>query len=79
MTNKLNTVEHIDANELAELRLAAERYEWLRTHHVRIQGSEVWYAGAALDVRIDVGREHVAEQAKDITPKKLPSRKRRLN
>lgn len=79
MTNKLTTVEHIDADELAALRLAAERYEWLRNHHVRIQGSEVWYAGAALDVRIDVGREHVAEQAKDITPKKLPSRKRRLN
>ncbi|WP_449124742.1 hypothetical protein [Pseudomonas viridiflava] len=73
------TVEVIDADELAALRLAAERYEWLRNHHVRIQGSEVWYAGAALDVRIDVGREHVAEQAKDITPKKLPSRKRRLN
>ncbi|RMR70284.1 hypothetical protein ALP80_200024 [Pseudomonas savastanoi pv. fraxini] len=70
MANKLVIIEHIDA---------AERYEWLRNHHVRIQGSEVWYAGAALDVRIDVGREHVARQAKDITEKKPVSRKRRLN
>lgn len=79
MTTKLNTVEHIDADELAALRLAAERYEWLRNHHVRIQGSEVWYAGSALDVRIDVGRAHVAQQAKDITAKKPASPKRRLN
>ncbi|POR73750.1 hypothetical protein BKM30_26125 [Pseudomonas syringae pv. syringae] len=67
MTNKLTTVEHIDADELAALRLAADRYEWLRAHHVRIQGSAVWYAGAALDLRIDVGREHIANQAKDVT------------
>ncbi|RMW17446.1 hypothetical protein [Pseudomonas syringae group genomosp. 7] len=79
MAGTLATVEVIDADELAALRLAAERYDWLRSHHVRIQGSEVWYAGAALDVRIDVGREHVAQQAKDVTPQKLTSRKRRLN
>lgn len=71
-------VEVIDSNELAALRLAAERYQWLRNHHIRIQGSEMWYAGAALDVRVDVGRDHVAEQARDITLKKPAARKRRL-
>ncbi|WP_122688668.1 hypothetical protein [Pseudomonas viridiflava] len=78
MAGTLATVEVINADELAALRLAAERYNWLRSHHVRIQGSEVWYAGAALDVRIDVGREHVAQQAKNITEKDPAPRKRRL-
>jgi hypothetical protein len=41
MTEPLAPAELIDANELAALRLAAERYAWLRTHAVRIQGSEV--------------------------------------
>lgn len=76
MSEPLAPAELIDADELAELRLAAERYRWLREHHVRIQGSVVWYAGAALDVRVDVGREHVAAQAKDVTPKKPRERKR---
>jgi hypothetical protein len=53
----------IDQNEL-ELRRDADRYRWLRKHAVRIQGSQTWYQGYALDIRVDVGREHVAEQAK---------------
>jgi hypothetical protein len=65
----------IDADELGALRQAAERYRWLRTHAVRIQGSAVWYAGEALDIRVDVGLEHI-EQIKDITPKRIASRKR---
>lgn len=47
-----------------DLRRDADRYRWLRNHAVRIQGSQNWYQGYALDIRVDVGREHVAEQAK---------------
>lgn len=79
MDEPLVPAELIDAEELATLRLDAERYRWLRTHHVRIQGSVVWYAGAALDVRIDIGREHVAAQARDVTPQKTTPHKRRLH
>ena len=67
----------IDTTELEELKLAAERYRWLRTHAVKIQGSEIWYAGQALDIRIDVGRDHVAEQAKEVSVSRV--RKRRLS
>ncbi|WP_226507250.1 hypothetical protein [Pseudomonas sp. MWU16-30317] len=74
MTEPLPPADLIDANELAALRLAAERYAWLRTHAVRIQDSEVWYSGAALDVRAGVGLEHVAF-AKDVTPKRLKTRR----
>jgi hypothetical protein len=75
MTEPLAPAVQIDADELAALRQAAERYRWLRTHAVRIQGSEVWYAGEALDIRVDVGLEHI-EQIKDVTPKRIASRKR---
>lgn len=54
----------IKADELTALRRDADRYRWLRKHAVRIQGSQLWYDGTALDVRVDVGRDHVAEQAK---------------
>lgn len=66
----------IDPDELEVLRRDAERYRWLRTHAVRIQGSAVWYGGEALDIRVDVGLEHI-DQIKDITPKRISSRKRR--
>jgi hypothetical protein len=69
----------IDPNELTALRRDAERYRWLRTHAVRVQGSEIWYAGQALDIRVDVGREHVAEQAKAVQPSRAVARKRRPN
>lgn len=52
-----------DQDEL-DLRRDADRYRWLRNHAVRIQGSQTWYQGYALDIRADVGRDHVAEQAK---------------
>ena len=77
MAEPLAPALSIDPGELAELKLAAERNRWLRTHAVRIQGSEVWYAGQALDIRIDVGRDHVAEQAKEANPSR--SRARRLS
>lgn len=47
-----------------DLRRDADRYRWLRKHAIRIQGSQIWYQGEALDIRVDVGCEHVAEQAK---------------
>lgn len=49
------------ARGLAELDLNSERYLWLRNHAVRIQGSELWYQGAALDIR-----DRMAEQAKSV-------------
>lgn len=77
MSEPLAPVIMIDPDELEALRQDADRYRWLRLHAVRIQGSEIWYAGGALDIRVDVGRDHVAEQAKaDLEPKRL-SRKRR--
>lgn len=66
-----------ETEDLDVLRRDADRYRWLRAHAVRIQGSEVWYAGGALDIRVDVGRDHVAEQTKTIQEPKKLSRKRR--
>lgn len=77
MSDPMAPVVTIDQDELDALRLEADRYRWLRMHAVRIQGSEVWYAGDALDIRVDVGRDHVAEQAKAIQEPKRLSRKRR--
>ncbi|UBM24224.1 hypothetical protein K8374_17870 [Pseudomonas sp. p1(2021b)] len=56
----------INADELEALRRDADRYRWLRKHAVRIQGSQLWYAGMALDIRVDVGRDRMADQAKPI-------------
>jgi len=53
----------IDQGEL-EMRRDADRYRWLRKHAVRLQGSQTWYQGYALDIRVDVGRDHVVEQTK---------------
>ncbi|MEZ7174669.1 hypothetical protein QVM52_04630 [Pseudomonas mosselii] len=44
----------------------ADRYLWLREHAVRIQGSDTWYQGTALDIRVDVGRDRMADQAKQV-------------
>lgn len=49
-----------------EIRKNADRYLWLRRYAVRIQGSQIWYQGAALDIRIDVGLEHMAMKAKPV-------------
>ncbi|PWB34713.1 hypothetical protein DCO48_05755 [Pseudomonas sp. SDI] len=53
------------------VRLSADRYDWLRLHAVRIQGSQIWYQGEALDIRVDIGREHMAEKAKPIRESEL--------
>ncbi|EOD9063913.1 TPA: hypothetical protein ACNVPX_006602 [Pseudomonas aeruginosa] len=76
MTEPLAPAELVNPEELVALRRDAQRYRWLRTHAVRIQGSEIWYAGDALDIRVDVGVEHIA-LAKDVTPKRITTRKRR--
>lgn len=44
--------------DLDRLRLYAERYEWLRQRAVRVQGSEIWYSGNYLDLRVDIGLGH---------------------
>lgn len=54
----------INRDELEALRRDADRYRWLRKHAVRIQGSQFWYDGVALDIRVDIGRDHVADQAR---------------
>ena len=77
MSEPLAPAVMIDPDELEALRRDADRYRWLRLHAVRIQGSEIWYAGGALDIRVDVGRDHVAEQAKAVKAPKV-SRKRHL-
>lgn len=68
----------IDADELERLRVSAARYDWLRERAVRIQGSEVWYAGGALDIRVDVGRHHLAIEGERMAePKRLANKSRR--
>jgi len=49
--------------DLAALRLDAERWRWLRERAVRIQGSYVWYQGIYLDLRADIGLGHVREDS----------------
>ena len=44
--------------DLARLRQYAERYEWLRQRAVKVQGSDVWYSGNYLDLRVDIGLGH---------------------
>ena len=43
------------ADELAALRRDAARYRWLRERAVRLQGSDVWWQGGCLDLRVDTG------------------------
>lgn len=65
LRNLLNYQDKLLA-ELDKLNLNSERYLWIREHAVRIQGSQLWYQGAALDFRVDVGRNRMAEQAKSV-------------
>lgn len=46
------------ADELAALRRDAARYRWLRERAVRLQGSDVWWQGGYLDLRVDTGLGH---------------------
>ena len=49
--------------DLAALRRDAERWRWLRARAVRVQGSDVWYQGAYLDLRADIGLDHAREDS----------------
>ena len=65
----------ITTAELADLRLAADRYRWIWQRAVRVQGDPTSYRGHYLDIQCDVGREHVVEvQALE---QQLPPRLRR--
>jgi len=52
--------------DLAELRRNAERYRWLRERAVRVQGSEIWYQGVYLDLRVDVGLGHARDGSEPV-------------
>lgn len=56
-------VELEPGEEPAALRRDAARYRWLRERAVRVQGSEIWYQGGYLDLRVDVGLGHAKEDA----------------
>ena len=54
-------VELKPGEDIAQLRLFAQRYQWLRERAVKVQGSEIWYMGEYLDLRVDVGLGHRRE------------------
>ncbi|KPB82066.1 Uncharacterized protein AC505_0383 [Pseudomonas syringae pv. maculicola] len=43
------------------MRVFAQRYQWLRERAVKVQGSEIWYSGNYLDLRVDIGLGHKRE------------------
>ncbi|NAP32487.1 MULTISPECIES: hypothetical protein [Pseudomonas syringae group] len=47
--------------DLDLLRVFAQRYQWLRERAVKVQGSEIWYSGNYLDLRVDIGLGHKRE------------------
>ena len=54
-------IELEPGEDIAKLRLFAQRYQWLRERAVKVQGSEIWYMGEYLDLRVDVGLGHRRE------------------
>lgn len=67
------------ADELAELRRDAARYRWLRERAVRLQGSDVWWQGGCLDLRVDTGLDHVhAEYTVEPAPRRVIRNKPKL-
>ena len=62
MANDVVSMIEVDRAYLEQLERIADRYQWLRERAVRIQGSDVWYSGEALDIRVDIGCAHVSEQ-----------------
>lgn len=73
--NDIAPLVEIDPAALDALKRDADRYQWLRARAIRVQGSEVWYAGEALDIRVDIGRDHVAEQTVSRAPDPYPARR----
>nr|DAY63709.1 MAG TPA: hypothetical protein [Caudoviricetes sp.] len=60
------------ADELAALRRDAARYRWLRERAVRLQGSDVWWQGGCLDLRVDTGLGHIhAEYTVEPEPRRV--------
>lgn len=55
-------------DDLAALRRDAARYRWLRERAIRLQGSDVWWQGGFLDVRVDTGLGHVGEYTVESSP-----------
>lgn len=47
------------AEDWAALRRDAARYRVLRERAVRLPGSEIWWQGGALDLRVDTALDHV--------------------
>jgi hypothetical protein len=47
-------------------------YRWLCARPVRVNGSEMWWSGEYLDMRVDTGLAHVDEplRAAPVEPKK---------
>ncbi|MBA1218181.1 hypothetical protein [Pseudomonas fulva] len=69
----------LSPEELAELRRDAERYRWLRQRAVRLQGSEIWWQGGALDLRVDTGLGHVqGECTVEVEPRRVTRIKPKL-
>ncbi|MBF8694938.1 hypothetical protein IRZ51_20080 [Pseudomonas fulva] len=61
-----------DAERYRWLRRDAERYRWLRKRAVRLQGSDVWWQGGCLDLRVDTGLDHLhAEYAVEPEPQRV--------
>lgn len=54
-------IELEPGEDIAQLRLFAKRYQWIRERAVKVQGSEIWYAGKFLDLRVDIGLGHRRE------------------
>lgn len=54
-------IELEPGEDIAQLRLFAQRYQWIRERAVKVQGSEIWYAGEYLDLRVDIGLGHRRE------------------
>ncbi|HGA2320486.1 TPA: hypothetical protein ACIRVE_005102 [Pseudomonas putida] len=57
-----------NAEDLAALRRDAARYRWLRERAVRLQGSDVWWQGGYLDLRVDTGLGHAGDYTHEAQP-----------
>lgn len=67
------------AEDLDALRRDAERYRWLRERAVRLQGSDVWWQGGYLDLRVDTGLGHAqGEYTVEPEPRRVTRNKPKL-
>jgi hypothetical protein len=61
VATKKQIAELEPGEDLDLLRVFAQRYQWLRERAVKVQGSEIWYSGKYLDLRVDIGLGHKRE------------------